>query len=646
MRHILFIYILVSTIFLSADSQTLTFKVFSTYPEENYDGDENISKIADGNPESKYLSRHNFSSIFFKADYLIKIDSISIISGNDCPQRDPSEIVVSGSFNGDNYDLIQKFTELSWEERLEVKNLNLENSVYYRYYKFDTKNTGIDEYGSDFLQISEIIPYGDKLGTELPVASISIQKSIVEKNELLKIINKSKNYNKIDIDIPQSDFTLLINDTLFAHFNSPCQNQISTRVERKDYYDFDGSLNEYKVVDSLSNWSGFIKPEIKFYSDNLNKTGTELYNQIVRNPQEYISNVSELVARMIFNNSFEIDNPIRLLYYDVVSGMEPGIPSYLSGAGAVTGIKFSNDHVERAWNITKDIDKVESEIYGVLFHEQIHGYQLNPQGAGEYDGKSEKWAFIEGLADAVRIRSGFHQSSKPYNSDKKWLSGYTGTGYFYNWICNNYDSDFLIKINLSTKEINPWSHKQAIEQIIGKDIDFLWNEYANSIGKIEKPIVEISVDKNNITSGETVTYSAISQNSDSYYWIFDGGVPSTSNSSAVSVKYSKPGKYNAVLVGHNKSTEGPGIVIKRAIVEVTGDYKTEEIITDTLKISFNENHENTLFSKVKTSFEILDSKNDTIFISNKPDTLISFPELNKGIYTFKINNKDYSILIK
>lgn len=40
----------------------------------------------------------------------------------------------------------------------------------------------------------------------------------------------------------------------------------------------------------------------------------------------------------------------------------------------------------------------------VLLHELTHAYQLEPQGIGSYGTNRVFWAFIEGMADAVRCQ--------------------------------------------------------------------------------------------------------------------------------------------------------------------------------------------------------------------------------------------------
>ena len=53
-----------------------------------------------------------------------------------------------------------------------------------------------------------------------------------------------------------------------------------------------------------------------------------------------------------------------------------------------------------------DTAKLFFETRGVLLHELTHAYQLEPQGIGSYGTNRVFWAFIEGMADAVRVANG------------------------------------------------------------------------------------------------------------------------------------------------------------------------------------------------------------------------------------------------
>ena len=68
------------------------------------------------------------------------------------------------------------------------------------------------------------------------------------------------------------------------------------------------------------------------------------------------------------------------------------------------------------------------------------------------------------------------------------MDGYRTAGYFFVWLRDNKDPEFLRKFNRSTLEIVPWSFNEAIKQVLGQeaDIDALWREYQIAVGDIKE----------------------------------------------------------------------------------------------------------------------------------------------------------------
>lgn len=87
---------------------------------------------------------------------------------------------------------------------------------------------------------------------------------------------------------------------------------------------------------------------------------------------------------------------------------------------------------------------MDFETRGVLLHELTHAYQLEPQGIGSYGTNKVFWAFIEGMADAVRIANGgFHgENDRPKGGN--YMDGYRCAGYFFVWLRDNKDPDFSV----------------------------------------------------------------------------------------------------------------------------------------------------------------------------------------------------------
>ena len=61
-------------------------------------------------------------------------------------------------------------------------------------------------------------------------------------------------------------------------------------------------------------------------------------------------------------------------------------------------------------------------------------------------------------------------------------------GYFFVWLRDNKDPEFLRKFNRSTLEVVPWSFDGAIKHVLGEqyNIDELWKEYQLAMGDIKE----------------------------------------------------------------------------------------------------------------------------------------------------------------
>ena len=64
-------------------------------------------------------------------------------------------------------------------------------------------------------------------------------------------------------------------------------------------------------------------------------------------------------------------------------------------------------------------------------HELTHAYQLEPQGIGSYGTNRVFWAFIEGMADAVRVANGGFDGPNARPKGGNYMDGYRTAGYFF-----------------------------------------------------------------------------------------------------------------------------------------------------------------------------------------------------------------------
>ena len=236
------------------------------------------------------------------------------------------------------------------------------------------------------------------------------------------------------------------------------------------------SCNSEKTIAKArhdSSWSNFNYPEINFVNKAEGTEGWNLYHRIVPDPQALIrESILGVVKTLYWSSKDSIPAVRKINYtYENIEGI-----SAKGGSVPEISIFYSSQWVEKSAKTGGD-EKVLYETKGVLYHELTHGFQLEPQGIGNYGNSKVFWAFIEGMADAVRAHNHFFPitNRKPGGN---WLDGYQTTGFFLDWLTTK-DADFLRKFNRSTLEVVPWSFDGGIKYALGKtfSIEALWKEY-------------------------------------------------------------------------------------------------------------------------------------------------------------------------
>lgn len=111
-------------------------------------------------------------------------------------------------------------------------------------------------------------------------------------------------------------------------------------------------------------------------------------------------------------------------------------------------------------------------------HEVVHLYQ----NGASYGTSQQATGTIEGIADLVLIRLGYHpaQSRRPAGGGTNWYDGYDTTGFFFDWIeryAPTPSPGFVKKLNaaLTASTFNPSIITSLNAR--GKTVDALWTEY-------------------------------------------------------------------------------------------------------------------------------------------------------------------------
>jgi hypothetical protein len=170
--------------------------------------------------------------------------------------------------------------------------------------------------------------------------------------------------------------------------------------------------------------------------------------------------IARTVCNILYRNVSEIKNVNNQgLTIDSHDGV-----AYASGGN----ITFSAAYIGNFSNGKSRAD-INFELNGVLTHESAHVWQYTNGGG---------W-LVEAMADYVRYRGGFDKISRRQRGGN-WNSPYTTGGFFIVWIEDKYDKDFGYKVNMGMKTQN-FNYATFVQQITGKPIDMVWQEYQNDI---------------------------------------------------------------------------------------------------------------------------------------------------------------------
>lgn len=243
------------------------------------------------------------------------------------------------------------------------------------------------------------------------------------------------------------------------------------------------SCGAYAQTAATETWEGYSIKNIKFEDKAPQTEGSRIYHSLIPDPDIYINKVAREVLATLYYTPDDSIPRLDNLHYTLED--IDGVSAKGGGGGNVT-IFYSTRHIQRSF-VNNDTAKVDFETRGVLLHELTHAFQLEPQGIGNYGSNKTFWAFIEGMADAVRVANkGFHgEADRPKGGSYK--DGYRRAGYFFAWLKENKDPDFLRKFNRTTLEVVPWSWDGAVQHIFGTDctMDALWAEYQKAVGDIK-----------------------------------------------------------------------------------------------------------------------------------------------------------------
>lgn len=238
-----------------------------------------------------------------------------------------------------------------------------------------------------------------------------------------------------------------------------------------------------ELVDGTpAKWKQFQLPKVNLLFNHPDSEGSQIYKAIVPDCEELVNIASRKVLDCLYEDPNNSLIP-RQAEMDYVLENYDGV-SYNMGNGR--RIVLSNQYLAQYYR-TYGAEAMIKENIGILTHEVAHSYQLQPLGCGAYQQGTVFHAFIEGMADAVRVLCGGFPNEEDRPKGGHYLNSYQYTGYFLAWLVKNKDENFLRKFNMSAHYINPWSFDAGIKYALGENynVDDLWIEYQKAVGDIK-----------------------------------------------------------------------------------------------------------------------------------------------------------------
>ncbi len=231
------------------------------------------------------------------------------------------------------------------------------------------------------------------------------------------------------------------------------------------------------------NWADFQYPTVTVQIEAEDHAGIQTYQMLIKEQgftgiEDWVQNCCLAVATELYFTVDEAnDQGLREIIYKLNDG---GPLSYKDGAVPAIEIGFDLnylvDFIEKHGN-----DAARDEIYGVLCHEITHGYQKEPKNAGGYENDTEFFAFIEGSADLVRLKTGGFNPPRFPKTSGSYLSGYNTTTFFYLWIHNTKSQTFIKDLNVTADTCRVWTLNKATNLFLNQSADSLWQQYQKNI---------------------------------------------------------------------------------------------------------------------------------------------------------------------
>ncbi len=457
--------------------------VVSAQHDDSPEG-EGISRLTDGNPNTKFLTFNPSVWVVLKAPQPHVPRSYTLTSGNDFPERDPKAWTLEGSNNGVTWHPLDSRKGQSFSKRKETRSFKVTgDGAAYSRFRLNVLAIG----GGTKTQIAEWRLHGEP--GQAPTAVFADFEPLppVEAGAPVVLRNASLNAESFQWSFPGGEPAASTERQPTVVFKEPGTYEIKLCATAGDE---SSAQTRELLVRAHHDWSAFHFPEVVVEKPDGELAGCEKYLELVKSRghesiEDFVRGCCLTIAREMFDTPEEANEMrVRRITYKLRDG---GALSYKAGSPPNLEIGFDLNYLER-FAKSHSAETAADELYGVLCHEVCHCYQRSPRGAGGYAGGTEAFGFIEGGADLARLLTGGFNPRRHPRPGGRWTDGYNTTAFFYLWIKENHDPDFLKNLNRSAKEIRPWSLDAALRKILGKSAEQMWQEYQTHLKGEGRPV--------------------------------------------------------------------------------------------------------------------------------------------------------------
>ena len=432
---------------------------------------EGVAEVFDDSLQSKYLSEHKQDWIQFERAEPELIKAYSLTSAGDAPARDPVNWSLLGSHDGLNWQLLHQVTQFHFDQRHQTQRYELDNQQRYRFFRLSMEQDGVTPWGDEYLQLADVGLYAV---TNLPLADFTLSQHTVAPGQWLTLtITCANRPDKFSWHTPGAN-QQGTGQRIKIRYEQPGVYEIGLQCENTYGHDKINKAFAVKVLDPLHPWQGFKPPEVIVKFEDNQSDGALRLMRVMPELVDDINQVTRQLVQRLYKNFSQVPDfeqvEFQLKWMDTLA--------YRAGNDKNMVIAFSSKYITEKLK-DQDDQQLRYELLGVLWHELVHGYQLMPK-ARSYGDDPQVHAFIEGMADLVRIQAGYHKTRQPKQSES-WLGGYTNTGFFLDFLAKRYEPDLAYKFNKTALTVDDWQFEKALENVIGKPVPVLWQEYQQSL---------------------------------------------------------------------------------------------------------------------------------------------------------------------